>query len=74
MTEQDKLDRIRLIYKRRAREFYDSFGMKWDRRAWHEFLTRVSNAHASGEGVDDMDLKVLVRLYNRELKGKDNGS
>lgn len=69
MTEDEKKERLRLTLKRRAKTFADEYGMKWSNREWYVFSRRLYHAHHS-EGIDDIDLRTLVRLYNRECLGR----
>ena len=54
-------------YARRALAMRQHYGMKWSRRESMAFVDRLVAASAN-EGIDDMDLRVLVRLYNREIQ------
>lgn len=53
-------------YKRRVLRMRDQYNMKWSRRQSMEFVDRLMAASRT-EGIDDVDLRVLVRLYNREI-------
>ena len=60
-------------YKRRVLEMRQQYGMKWTRRQSMAFIDRLMAA-SSVEGIDDMDLRVLVRIYNREVQSNGNQS
>jgi hypothetical protein len=53
-------------YKRRTLAMRKEYGMKWTRRQTLEFIRRLMAA-SEVEGIDDVDLRVLVRIYNREI-------
>lgn len=53
-------------YKRRVLRMRDQYNMKWSRRQSMEFVDRLMAASRT-EGIDDVDLRVLVRMYNREI-------
>ena len=63
------LDRKQAAYARRALDMRKEYNMKWSRRDTFIFIQRLMDASCV-EGVDDKDLRVLVRLYNRELIGR----
>lgn len=45
--------------------------MQWSRREADTFINRVMYASCE-EGVDDRDLRSMVRMYNRECIGRRN--
>jgi hypothetical protein len=55
------------IYKRRALAMRSEYKMYWTRRQSLAFVDRLVKASAV-EGIDDRDLRVLVRMYNREIQ------
>lgn len=63
MTRDEAMTRV---YKRRALSMRSEYNMKWSRRQSIEFVRRLVAA-SSVEGIDDVDLRVLVRMYNREI-------
>ena len=46
------------------------YKMKWTRRESARFIIRLVHITAAGTGLDDVDLRSLVRNYNRELIGE----
>ena len=67
MADQRQIDEaMRANYKRRVLAMRQGYGMKWTRRQSIAFIDRLLNA-SKVEGIDDMDLRVLVRIYNREI-------
>ena len=72
MTEKEKIQmRVRRIanYKRRVCAICELIGI--DQFGYRDLL-RLTNRLMliKGDGVTDPDLRVLVRLYNRELTGR----
>jgi hypothetical protein len=67
-TERD--DRIRLILQRRVTDLRQEYGMVWHRRETVELVSRLMYILASSEGIDDVDLRAMVRLYHRETLGR----
>ena len=61
-------DRKRANFNRRVLAVRKGYNMKWSRRQSDAFVERLMLA-SSVEGIDDMDLRVLIRMYNRELIG-----
>jgi len=68
-NKDNRRERLRLTLKRRARTFVDAYEMKWTEREWHVFVARLVATHHE-EGIDDFDLRTLVRMYNRECLGR----
>jgi len=56
----------------RIRSMSRHYNMKWSRRDMLELVARCVRIMDSGEGIDDVDLRVLVRLFNREVIGVRN--
>jgi hypothetical protein len=46
--------------------------MVWHRRETIELVSRLMYILASSEGIDDVDLRAIVRLYHREILGRRN--
>ena len=65
-------ERLRLTLGRRVVAIRQDYGMMWRRRESMQFIDRLIYIYSAGEGGDDVDLRVLVRLYNRELMGRRN--
>ena len=63
-------ERTSKILGRRIRWFRDFYGMSWDRRQTMELVERCTNIIQEGEGIDDVDLRAMVRLFNREIAGR----
>ena len=61
-------NRMEANYSRRIIAMRKSMGMKWTRRESLELIRRLMLA-STFEGIDDIDLRVLVRIYNREVMG-----
>jgi len=61
--------RLRENLSRRVLQIRGTLGMAWSRRESYELLDRLTYAHLE-EGINDLDLRVCVRLYNRELIGR----
>ncbi len=60
-------------YRRRVRALRADIGIKpWPRDAMAVFIERL--IHVAGEGIGEYDLRVLVRMYNRELVGRDQST
>lgn len=60
-------------YKRRIRRMIVAANnMKWTDEEVARLAQRLVWASAH-EGIDDVDLRVLVRIYNRELLGREAG-
>ena len=53
----------------RIRAYRDQYNMVWGRRDLLELVARCMRVMDAGEGIDDVDLRTLVRLFNRELIG-----
>jgi len=53
----------------RIRAYRDQYNMVWGRRDLLELVARCLRIMDAGEGIDDVDLRTLVRLFNRELIG-----
>ena len=68
---RDIIERRRANYARRILELRKALGIKWSRRESFEFLDRITHASCE-DGVNDVDLRVLVRMFNRELIGRKN--
>ena len=68
MTTTD--ERLRLTLGRRVLAMRQEYGMMWRRRETMQFIDRLTAIYQLGEGVDDVDLRVLVRLYHREIMGR----
>ena len=68
MTTTD--ERLRLTLGRRVLAMRQEYGMMWRRRETMQFIDRLAAIYQLGEGVDDVDLRVLVRLYHREIMGR----
>lgn len=64
--KQEMAERKAANYRRRVRLILDGLGLKrWDKRRMHQFVwTRLMQVQ--GDTINDPDLKVLVRIYNRE--------
>ena len=62
------------ILTNRVRTMKLSYNMKWSRRDQLELVARLLRVMDSGEGVDDVDLRCLVRLFNREVIGVRNAT
>lgn len=71
MTTKDIIERRRANYARRILELRKALDMKWSRRDTFQFLDRIMYASCE-DGVNDVDLRVLVRMYNREIIGRQN--
>jgi hypothetical protein len=54
-------------YNRRVLAMRKEYGMAWTRRQTLTFIDRLLAA-SRVEGIDDVDLRVLVRIYNREIQ------
>lgn len=72
-TREVLFERKREVYKRRTFDMLTSLKIKfkWSKSEIETFIDRLMYA-SSAEGIDDMDFRVLIRLYNRELIGKHN--
>ena len=62
----DRTEVLRSSYSRRVLAMRKEYGMQWTRRQSIEFIDRLLLASRT-EGIDDVDLRVLVRIYNREI-------
>ena len=56
----------RAMFKRRVLVMRQKYNMKWTRRETLTFVDRLI-ACSKTEGIDDVDLRTLVRMYNREI-------
>lgn len=72
-TREVLFERKREVYKRRIFDMLTSLKIKfkWSKAEIETFIDRLMWA-SSAEGIDNMDLKAMVRMYNRELIGKHN--
>lgn len=69
MTEHEKKKARRGNHARRIAYLQKDIGIEpWSERETRRLLTRLDNV--AGDGVTDPDLRVIVRLYNRELVGR----
>ena len=66
---ESKFERKRAAYTRRSRLIGADMGIVLHRRAMLEFVDRLMYSSAC-EGIDDYDLRTLVRMFNRECKGR----
>jgi hypothetical protein len=62
-----KEEQLFRMYKRRAWAMRSAYNMYWTNRQTLAFVKRLVKASAV-EGIDDRDLRVLVRMYNREIQ------
>lgn len=70
LIDTDRSSRKYQAYKRRVIEMRNGYcSHKWTRRNTLELCDRLI-LMSSGEGIDDVDLRVLVRMFNRELIGR----
>ena len=65
------VNRQEASYRRRSLAMRQEYGMQWSRREADTFINRVMYASCE-EGVDDRDLRSMVRMYNRECIGRRN--
>ena len=70
MKQSDREERKRIIMQRRIRDIRNTYDMKWSLRQTLELTERCVNALGQ-EGLDDRDLTVLVRIFNREIIGRE---
>lgn len=59
---------LRRNLERRTKATMRKYNMRWSVFDTDLFIDRLVAAHF--EGIDDLDLWVLVRFYNREIIGK----
>lgn len=62
------MNRKREAFQRRVLAMRQQYGMKWTRRQTVTLINRLMHV-GHREGIDNVDLRSLVRLYNRELIG-----
>lgn len=68
-TKEYLSERYRASMARRVLDMRDQLEYEpWTRRETNDLIERLS--FIAGEGINDVDLRVLVRLYNRELIGR----